>query len=173
MLSLSQQCGHLAYLHFQVSELGPLILQLGGFVLYLLSLILECGLRLIHKCAMGSHHVSQGFFQIHFSLRWLLASLKWWHTILVVSPAIILVVLIILVTSPTLALILILILVLVLICIPSILSLMLLILLIHILCLLYCHLPRLIIHSTVLSSTRLADLPRVILNRIHYTWLLL
>ena len=134
---------------------------------------MECGLHLIHKCAMGSHHMSQGFFKIHFLLRWRLALLKWWHTILVVPPAIILVALIILVTSPTLALILILILVSVLICITSILPLLLLILLIHILCLLYCHLPRLTIHSTMLPSTRLADLPRIILNCIHCTLLLL
>ena len=128
---------------------------------------MECGLRLIHKCVMGSDHVSQGFFQIHFLLRWRLARLKWWYAILVVSPTIILVVLIILVTSPTLALILILIPVPVMICITSILSLLLLILLNHILCLLYCHFSRLTIHSNVLSSTRLTDLPRVILNHIH------
>ena len=139
----------------------------------LLSLILECGLCLIHKCAMGSHHMIKGFFQIHFLLRWRLSCLKWWHTILIVPPAIILVDLIILVTSPTLALILIMILVPVLICITSILSLLLLILLIHILCLLYCHLPRLTIHRTVLPSTRLEDLPRIILNLIHRTLLLL
>ena len=134
---------------------------------------MECGLRLIHKCAMGSHHMSQGFFQIHFFLRWRLARLKWWHTILVVPPAIVLIALIILVTFPTLTLIQILILVPVLICITSILSLLLLILLIHILCLLYCHLSRLTIHSTVLPSTRLVDLLRIILNRIHCTMLLL
>ena len=144
---------------------------------------MECGLRLIHKCAMGSHHISQGFFQIYFLLRWRLGRLKWWHTILVVPPTIILVALImcgytgrlsvILVTSPTLALILIMVMVTVLICISSILSLLLLILLIHILCLLYCHLSLLTIHSTVLPSTRIADLLRVILNRIHCTWLLL
>ena len=107
----------------------------------------------------------------NFLLRWLLALLKWWHTILVVPPAIVLIALIILVTSPTLALILIL--VPVLICITSISSLLLLILLIDILCLLYCHLPRLTIHSTVLTTAGLTDLPGVVLNRIHYTLLLL
>ena len=78
--------------------------------------------------------------------------------------------------SPTLALILMLVLVPVLIGITSILSLMLLILLIlliHIPCLLYYHLPRLTIHSAVLSSTRLADLRGVILNGIHHTLLFL
>ena len=134
---------------------------------------MECGLRLIHKCAMRSHHMSQGFFQIHFLLRWPLARLKWWHTVLVVSQAIVLIGLIIRVTSQNLALILILILVPILICITTILSLLLLILMIHILCLLYCHLPRLTIHSTVLSFARLIDFPRVILNRIHCTLLLL
>ena len=94
--------------------------------------------------------MSQGFFQIHFLLRWRLDRLKWWHTILVVPSAIILVALIILVTSTTLALILILIMVPILICITSIPSLLLLIILIHILCLLYCHLSRLTIHSIVL-----------------------
>ena len=132
---------------------------------------MECGLCLIHKCAMGSHHMSQGFFQIHSSqvVACLLEVVAYYSG----SPAIILVILIILVTSPTLSLIRILILVHVLISITSIMSLLLWILLIHILCLLYCHLSRRTIHSTVLSSTRLAYLLRVILNSIHYTWLLL
>ena len=41
--------------------------------------------------------MSQGFFQIHFLLRWRLARLKWWHTILVVPPTIVLIALIILI----------------------------------------------------------------------------
>ena len=69
-------------------------------------------------------------------------------------------------TSLTLALIMIL--VPVLICITSILSLLLFIMMIHILCLLYYHLAQLIIHSTVLSSTRLADLPRIIESHSLY-----
>ena len=92
---------------------------------------------------------------------------------MVVPPAIVLIALIILVTSPTLALILILVMVPVLVGITSILPLLLLVLLIHILCLLYCHLSRLTDHSTVLSSARLPDLPQVILNSIHSTLLLL
>ena len=57
MLPLSQQCGHLAYFHFQVSKLGSLIMEL-GLVVQLLSLVLEYGLRLIHKCVAGSYHMS-------------------------------------------------------------------------------------------------------------------
>ena len=92
---------------------------------------------------------------------------------LVVPPAIVLITLINLVTSPTMALILILILVPVLVGITSILPLLLLVLLIHILCFLYNHLSRLKVASTVLSSTRFADLPRVVLNSIHSTLLFL
>ena len=87
------------------------------------------------------------------------------------SSVVVLITLIILVTSSTLALILIL--VPVLIRIASILSQLLWIFLIHILCLLYCHLPRLTLHSIVLSSVRIKNLPGIILNRIHYTLLLL
>ena len=70
--------------------------------------MLHIRLCLIHKGGMRGKHLRKGLFQVHLFLgRWF-AHMGWWHVVLIVPLSITLTALIILVSTPPLALILVL-----------------------------------------------------------------
>ena len=71
--------------------------------------MLHIHLCLIHKGGMRGEHLRKGLFQVHFFLRRWFAHSGWWHVVLIISPSVTLIDLIILISTPPLALILVLI----------------------------------------------------------------